>query len=64
MASGLGAPFAAVLFDLDGTLLDTETVSSQAVQRAIGRFGAKVSAVPHPSRSLAAFLAHPVRCVL
>jgi HAD superfamily hydrolase (TIGR01509 family) len=29
----------AVIFDLDGTLLDTETLSAQCIQAVVGRFG-------------------------
>lgn len=30
----------AVIYDLDGTLLDTETLSTEAIQAVVGRFGA------------------------
>lgn len=30
----------AVIYDLDGTLLDTESLSTEAIQAVVGRFGA------------------------
>lgn len=33
---------AAVLFDLDGTLLDTEPLSDRAIEHVIGPLGARV----------------------
>jgi beta-phosphoglucomutase-like phosphatase (HAD superfamily) len=34
-----GVDIRAVLFDLDGTLLDTESLSTDAIQAVVGRFG-------------------------
>ncbi|CAN0107707.1 unnamed protein product [Pylaiella littoralis] len=39
VASFSDKPIRGALFDLDGTLLDTEELSSQALQRSVGKFG-------------------------
>jgi pseudouridine-5'-monophosphatase len=40
MSPSPGMPTRAVLFDLDGTLLDTEALYTEAAQRVCGRYGA------------------------
>eukprot|EP00752_Nemacystus_decipiens_P004292 g3921.t1 len=39
MAPFSDKPIRAVVFDLDGTLLDTEELSSQSLQQSVGKFG-------------------------
>lgn len=35
-----GLEIKAVIYDLDGTLLDTESLSTEAIQAVVGRYGA------------------------
>ncbi len=37
-SSSASASIQAIIYDLDGTLLDTETLSTEAIQAVVGRF--------------------------